>query len=356
MVQLFCFLLGLLAVCTHVCQGLYFHIGETEKKCFIEEIPDETMVIGNYRTQLWDKQSESFLPSTPGLGMHVEVKDPDGKIILSRQYGSEGRFTFTSHTPGEHQICLHSNSSKMALFAGGNWHHLESVLLPTTPFLDEFDEFEVEALTVLCGKWEDPHKGTEKTSSDGQYTLFEEEKEEESTEYPPLPAAQQTEQFQHTFRNGVKAIEGKDKGENCSETCRTTSTATLQTRFKLQFDGLKVGMRVPFVNVILDIAGVKMRVHLDIQVGEHTNNYPEIAAKDKLTELQLRARQLLDQVEQIQKEQNYQRYREERFRMTSESTNQRVLWWSITQTIILILTGIWQMRHLKSFFEAKKLV
>uniref|UniRef100_A0A3B5KJF5 Transmembrane p24 trafficking protein 4 n=1 Tax=Xiphophorus couchianus TaxID=32473 RepID=A0A3B5KJF5_9TELE len=99
--------------------GLYFHIGETEKKCFIEEIPDETMVIGKYRTQLWDKQTGSFLPSTPGLGMHVEIKDPDTKIILSRQYGSEGRFTFTSHTPGEHQICLHSNSTKMALFAGG---------------------------------------------------------------------------------------------------------------------------------------------------------------------------------------------------------------------------------------------
>ncbi|RXN05374.1 transmembrane emp24 domain-containing 4-like protein [Labeo rohita] len=177
------------------------------------------MVIGRYRTQLWDKQAGSFLPSTPGLGMHVEIKDPDTKIILSRQYGSDGRFTFTSHTPGEHQICLHSNSTKMALFAGG-----------------------------------------------------------------------------------------------------------------------------------------KLRVHLDIQVGEHTNNYPEIAAKDKLTELQLRVRQLLDQVEQIQKEQNYQRYREERFRMTSESTNQRVLWWSIAQTIILIITGIWQMRHLKSFFEAKKLV
>ena len=26
--------------------GLYFHMGETEKKCFIEEIPDETMVTG----------------------------------------------------------------------------------------------------------------------------------------------------------------------------------------------------------------------------------------------------------------------------------------------------------------------
>ena len=63
-------------------------------------------------------------------------------------------------------------------------------------------------------------------------------------------------------------------------------------------------------NKHVDLNGVfpmLQRVHLDIQVGEHTNNYPEIAAKDKLTELQLRARQLLDQVEQIQKEQNYQR-------------------------------------------------
>lgn len=49
------------------------------------------------------------------------------------------------------------------------------------------------------------------------------------------------------------------------------------------------------------------RVHLDIEVGEHANDYREIQEKDKLTELQLRVRQLLDQVEQIQKEQNYQR-------------------------------------------------
>ncbi|XP_034961766.1 transmembrane emp24 domain-containing protein 9 [Zootoca vivipara] len=212
-------LLLLLACLASPGWGLYFHLGETERKCFIEEIPDETMVIGNYRTQLFDKQREEYLPATPGLGMFVEVKDPDEKVVLSRQYGSEGRFTFTSHTPGEHQICLHSNSTKFSLFAGG-----------------------------------------------------------------------------------------------------------------------------------------MLRVHLDIQVGEHANDYAEIAAKDKLSELQLRVRQLLEQIEQIQKEQNYQRWREERFRQTSESTNQRVLWWSIVQTLILVAIGVWQMRHLKSFFEAKKLV
>ena len=50
-----------------------------------------------------------------------------------------------------------------------------------------------------------------------------------------------------------------------------------------------------------------MRVHLDIEVGEHAVDYNELAGKEKLTELQLRVRQLLDQVEQISKEQNYQR-------------------------------------------------
>lgn len=64
----------------------------------------------------------------------------------------------------------------------------------------------------------------------------------------------------------------------------------------------------PYHNVVENqILFFLQRIHLDIQVGEHTNDYKEIATKDKLTELQLRIRQLLDQVEQISKEQNYQR-------------------------------------------------
>lgn len=177
------------------------------------------MVTGKYKAQLWDDKKKSYEETLEGMGMHVEVNDPNKKVVLSRGYGSAGKFSFTSHLPGEHQICIHSNSTKWSLFAGG-----------------------------------------------------------------------------------------------------------------------------------------KIRIHLDLQVGEHANDYAVIAQKDKLTELQLRVRQLLDQVQQIQKEQNYQRYREERFRLTSETTNQRVLWWSIAQTIVLVGAGIWQMKHLKGFFEAKKLV
>jgi hypothetical protein len=46
---------------------LYFHIAETERKCFIEEIPDETMVTGNYKVQLYDPRSATICQpmSTP---------------------------------------------------------------------------------------------------------------------------------------------------------------------------------------------------------------------------------------------------------------------------------------------------
>ncbi|XP_023018545.1 transmembrane p24 trafficking protein eclair [Leptinotarsa decemlineata] len=207
----------LLLVFLDISSALYFHIAETERKCFIEEIPDETNVIVNYKVELYDPRSGGFMPSSAGIGMHVEVRDPDDKIILSRVYSAEGKISFTSHIPGEHVICMYSNST--AWFSGS-----------------------------------------------------------------------------------------------------------------------------------------QLRVHLDIQVGEHAINYGEVVQKEKLSELQLRIRQLLDQVEQITKEQNYQRYREERFRQTSESTNSRVLWWSVTQTAVLLIMGAWQMKHLKSFFEAKKLV
>lgn len=51
------------------------------------------------------------------------------------------------------------------------------------------------------------------------------------------------------------------------------------------------------------------RVHLEISIGEHAMDYAQVAAKEKLNELQLRVRQLLDQIEQITKEQAYQRVR-----------------------------------------------
>ncbi|KAI6646409.1 Transmembrane emp24 domain-containing protein eca-like [Oopsacas minuta] len=196
---------------------LYFHIQEKEEKCFIEEIPIETPVIGSYKIETFNNHIQAWEKAEHPIGMHVTITGPDRKVIQSRDFSTEGRFSFTSNYPGEHSICLRSTTDQ----------------------------------------W---------------------------------------------------------------------------------------------------FAGIKLRIHLDLQSGEHAVNYDEVATKEKLTDMQLRMRKLLEHVEQINREQDYQRLREERFRYTSESTNARVLWWSLGQVIIVLVIGFLQMRHLKSFFEAKKLV
>ncbi|KAI4585384.1 hypothetical protein MJG53_005618 [Ovis ammon polii x Ovis aries] len=71
---------------------------------------------------------------------------------------------------------------------------------------------------------------------------------------------------------------------------------------------------------------VSQRVHLDIRVGEHDLDAAITQAKDKVNEVSFKLEHLIEQIEQIVKEQNYQRDREEKFRMTSEDTNSNVLW------------------------------
>jgi len=34
--------------------------------------------------EIFDRESNKFIPSISGLGMHVEVRDPDDKTLMSR--------------------------------------------------------------------------------------------------------------------------------------------------------------------------------------------------------------------------------------------------------------------------------
>ena len=51
---------------------------------FFESIYHDYIFTGNYKVQLYDPRTGGFMPSSPGIGMHVEVKDPDDKVVLSR--------------------------------------------------------------------------------------------------------------------------------------------------------------------------------------------------------------------------------------------------------------------------------
>ncbi|KAG8508622.1 Transmembrane emp24 domain-containing protein 11 [Galemys pyrenaicus] len=110
--------LCLLSCCFSLSAAFYFHTGEREEKCVIEDIPSDTLITGSFKTQQWDVGRHDFLESAPGLGMFVTVTTYDGEVLLSKLYGSQGTFHFTSHSPGEHIICLESNSTRLVSFGG----------------------------------------------------------------------------------------------------------------------------------------------------------------------------------------------------------------------------------------------
>ncbi|KAM3867258.1 transmembrane emp24 domain-containing protein 11 [Diretmus argenteus] len=100
----------------------------------------------------------------------------------------------------------------------------------------------------------------------------------------------------------------------------------------------------------------KLKLHLDIQVGEHSIDPNAKRTKDNLEYMENSLTHLIDQMVFIARQQEYQREKEEMFRQISEDTNSNVLWWAVVQTSILLTVGFWQMKRLKDFFIAKKLV
>ncbi|XP_067313932.1 transmembrane emp24 domain-containing protein 11 [Pseudorasbora parva] len=103
-------------------------------------------------------------------------------------------------------------------------------------------------------------------------------------------------------------------------------------------------------------AGDRLKVHLDVQMGEHTIDPNAAKAKDTMRAMEYNLQHLIDQLRYISSQQNFQREREEKFRQMSEETNGNVLWWAIIQTSMLLSVGIWQMKNLKDFLIEKKLV
>ncbi|KAM8907875.1 transmembrane emp24 domain-containing protein 11 isoform 1-T2 [Spinachia spinachia] len=103
-------------------------------------------------------------------------------------------------------------------------------------------------------------------------------------------------------------------------------------------------------------AGARLKLNLDVQMGDHPIDRNTDKTKNNLEILENSLRHLLDQMMYITRHQEYQREKEEVFRQISEDTNGKVLWWAVVQTSVLLSVGFWQMKRLKDFFIAKKLV
>ncbi|KAJ1758642.1 emp24p/erv25p- protein [Coemansia sp. RSA 2523] len=93
---------------------------------------------------------------------------------------------------------------------------------------------------------------------------------------------------------------------------------------------------------------------LDIGIGEADDGGR--AAIEKIKDISEKIRILNAQLEEIKVEQKYQRERELEFDAATSSIRRRVIYWAFVQLAIVGAVCFWQLRHLRRFFEAKKLV
>ncbi|KAH6652805.1 transmembrane emp24 domain-containing protein [Truncatella angustata] len=95
-----------------VAHALYFFIDGTTPKCFFEDLPKDTLVVGHYDAQEFDENTQSW-SKHDGISIYIsvdEVFDNDHRVV-SQRGSSAGRFTFSAADAGEHRICFTPSSN-----------------------------------------------------------------------------------------------------------------------------------------------------------------------------------------------------------------------------------------------------
>ncbi|KAI1750825.1 emp24/gp25L/p24 family/GOLD [Xylaria castorea] len=95
-----------------VAQALYFFIDGTAPKCFYEELPKDTLVVGHYTAEEFDDNSRTW-SKHDGLSIYISVDEvfDNNHRVVSQRGSQAGKFTFTAHEAGDHRLCFTPSSS-----------------------------------------------------------------------------------------------------------------------------------------------------------------------------------------------------------------------------------------------------
>lgn len=111
--------------------------------------------------------------------------------------------------------------------------------------------------------------------------------------------------------------------------------------------------------ILQDVRGsdqLVKEVHLNVKHGVEAKDYENIAKVEKLKPLEIELRRLEDLSQDIVTDFAYMKAREEEMRDTNESTNSKVLYFSIFSMSCLLCLAIWQVLYLRRYFKAKRLI
>ena len=96
-----------------------------------------------------------------------------------------------------------------------------------------------------------------------------------------------------------------------------------------------------------------IKFELDMAIGDTSKI--ESSDKDKIEDVVKKVRDLNARLQDVKREQVFQREREAEFRDISESVNARVVRWTLLQLAVLGITCTWQLSYLRAFFIKQKL-
>uniref|UniRef100_A0A6M2DXE7 Putative emp24/gp25l/p24 family of membrane trafficking n=1 Tax=Xenopsylla cheopis TaxID=163159 RepID=A0A6M2DXE7_XENCH len=102
--------------------------------------------------------------------------------------------------------------------------------------------------------------------------------------------------------------------------------------------------------------GIEQEVLLNTKRGIEAKSYEGLGEAAKLKPLEVELKRLEDLSDAIVQDFSLMRKREEEMRDTNESTNSRVLFFSIFSMCCLLGLATWQVLYLRRYFKAKKLI
>ncbi|KAK9480675.1 emp24/gp25L/p24 family/GOLD-domain-containing protein [Lipomyces japonicus] len=144
--------IALLALVSHV-QGLYFYLEGSERKCFIEELPQDTLVVGYYNAEEFVPDSNTFnQPSTLGVQITVEEIFDNNHRVVNQRGAANGKFTFTAADSGEHKICFQTNVGGSGWFSRQTAKISLDIAIGETKVFDKTTTHTSEKITTLVEK------------------------------------------------------------------------------------------------------------------------------------------------------------------------------------------------------------
>lgn len=98
------------------------------------------------------------------------------------------------------------------------------------------------------------------------------------------------------------------------------------------------------------------RLAISLTYGFDDKYYDGLAKDRNFDSVNLHVHKLNDLLTMTLNEADFQKHKEVDYHKETEKMNNAALWWPVIQIGILVITGVYQVQHLKNFFKSNKLI